>query len=187
MKLRGCLTVLLVLRPVVGAVFSDHTSKFGLGARQNTTLIVEKRVVTELSTCGYLNGDPKLPRTANSGYNCRVDTKHALFGFCPTTVIAASDCGLAAACIDSFSCSNGCGYTTDPSLTTWTWYVTALCLGVGLQLLTYNKWFRRSTSVLLNSSPDVRRRSNLQLSCLRDYSKDRPLSCYTNSCCLKLH
>jgi hypothetical protein len=90
---------------------------------RNSTLVIEKRIVTELSTCGYLNGDPTLSRTANSGYNCRVDTIHALWGFCPTTVISAVDCGLGAACIDSYRCSNGCGYTDSPSLTTWTWYV----------------------------------------------------------------
>lgn len=95
----------------------------GAGRRQNETFIVEKRIATELSTCGYLNGDPKLIRTANSGYNCRVDTVHALWGFCPTTVIAATDCGLAAACIDSYACSDGCGKTTDSKTTTWTWYL----------------------------------------------------------------
>jgi hypothetical protein len=93
----------------------------GTGQPQNQTFLVEKRIVTELSTCGYLNGDPKLIRTANSGYNCRVDTVHALWGFCPTTVIAATDCGLAAACVDSYACSNGCGKTTDLEATTWTW------------------------------------------------------------------
>lgn len=90
--------------------------------RANATLMIEKRVVTEISTCGYLTGDPSKPRTANSGFDCREDTANSLWGFCPTTVISATDCGLAAACIDSFACSTGCGYTDNPSLTTFTWY-----------------------------------------------------------------
>ncbi|KAL1843093.1 hypothetical protein VTJ49DRAFT_3040 [Mycothermus thermophilus] len=49
----------------------------------------------------------------------RVDTLNGLWGFCPTTVIAAADCGLAGSCVDSFSCSGGCGFTDQP-LTTFT-------------------------------------------------------------------
>jgi len=93
--------------------------------RGNSTLVVEKRIVTELSTCGYLTGDPSLPRTANSGFNCRIDTSHGLWGFCPTSVISAVDCGLGGACVDSYACSKGCGYTNNPSMTTWTWYVSS--------------------------------------------------------------
>jgi hypothetical protein len=99
---------------LVGAVL-------GPSEHQHETFIVGKRIATELTTCGYLDGDPKVVRTANSGYNCRVDTLHALWGFCPTSVIAATDCGLAAACIDSYACSDGCGKTTDLKATTWTW------------------------------------------------------------------
>ncbi|KAG5984361.1 hypothetical protein E4U55_005036 [Claviceps digitariae] len=44
-----------------------------------------QNIQTELSTCGYLNGDPTIPRIAKSGYNCRVDTLNGLWGFCPTT------------------------------------------------------------------------------------------------------
>ncbi len=89
-----------------------------------STAALEKRasITTELSTCGYLNGDPNKPRTANLGFDCRVDTIHGLWGFCPTTVISATDCGLAAACQDSAGCSNICRYTNDPTLTTFTWY-----------------------------------------------------------------
>ncbi|KAF2851232.1 hypothetical protein T440DRAFT_529240, partial [Plenodomus tracheiphilus IPT5] len=46
-------------------------------------------------TCGYQKGDPKSARTAQSGYGCRVDTANGLWGFCPTAVISAKDCGLA--------------------------------------------------------------------------------------------
>src|SRR4051794_25495784 len=55
--------------------------------KRQTTVIV--------STCGYLNGDIKKSRTAEPGFGCRVDTSNGLWGFCPTTVIAARDCGLA--------------------------------------------------------------------------------------------
>ncbi|KAB5540253.1 hypothetical protein GE09DRAFT_1225711 [Coniochaeta sp. 2T2.1] len=87
--------------------------------RDNSTLFIEKRIVTELSTCGYLNGDPTNSRTANPGFNCRIDTSHGIWGFCPTTVISAVDCGLGGACIDLHSCSDGCGITNNPSITTW--------------------------------------------------------------------
>jgi hypothetical protein len=107
------LTVLL-------AAGSTHAN---VARRDNSTLVIEKRIVTEMSTCGYYNGDPSQARTADKGFNCRVDTSHGIWGFCPTTVISAVDCGLGAACIDSYACSNGCGSTDNPTLTTWTWYV----------------------------------------------------------------
>jgi hypothetical protein len=86
-----------------------------------------KRVTSELSTCGYYDGDPTKPRTANSGFDCRVDTLHGLWGFCPTTVIVATDCGLAGNCVDSHACSTGCGIANSAIITTFTWYVTAFC------------------------------------------------------------
>lgn len=91
--------------------------------RRNATLLMDRRdeIVTDMTTCGYLNGDPKKIRTANSGFNCRVDTLRGIWGFCPTTVIAATDCGFAVACIDSKSCSDGCGQLDNTKLTTWTW------------------------------------------------------------------
>ncbi|KAL2186964.1 hypothetical protein L209DRAFT_752781 [Thermothelomyces heterothallicus CBS 203.75] len=81
--------------------------------RQQTVL------VTKLSTI-YYSGDSSKARTAEPGFDIRIDLLHGLFGFCPTTVIAATDCGLGGACIDSFACSKGCGLTGDP-VTTWTW------------------------------------------------------------------
>ncbi|KAH9862847.1 hypothetical protein J1614_010940 [Plenodomus biglobosus] len=59
--------------------------------------------------CGYQDGDPQSARTAQSGYGCRVDTANGLWGFCPTTVISAEDCGLAGVCVDNHSCTQGCG------------------------------------------------------------------------------
>ena len=65
------------------------------------------------TTCGYKDGDPQSARTAQSGYGCRVDTANGLWGFCPTTVISAEDCGLAGVCVDSHSCTEGCGRLSD--------------------------------------------------------------------------
>jgi hypothetical protein len=85
---------------------------------------LKKRQATAfVSTCGFLNGDASQPRTADAGFNCRVDTQNALWGFCPTTVIAATDCGLAGNCVDSSACKKGCGIVGNPSITTFTWYV----------------------------------------------------------------
>jgi hypothetical protein len=92
-----------------GAVFFEELKK-----RQTAALI---------STCGYDNGNPTKPRTANSGFNCRVDTKNGLWGFCPTTVISASDCGLAGNCVDANACSGGCGIIGAVGITTFTWSV----------------------------------------------------------------
>ena len=80
-------------------------------------------LTTDFSTCGYRNGDPSQIRTANSGYDCRVYTDDALWGFCPTTVLAASDCGFAGSCLDTHACNSGCGILGNPSVTTVTWYV----------------------------------------------------------------
>ncbi|KAH7169110.1 hypothetical protein DER46DRAFT_680627 [Fusarium sp. MPI-SDFR-AT-0072] len=83
---------------------------------QPSNILEPRAISTELSTCGYLDGDPKKKRTADSGFNCRVDTRNGLWGFCPTTVLTASDCGLAGSCVDRHDCSDGCallGPTTD--------------------------------------------------------------------------
>lgn len=82
-------------------------------------------IQTEMSTCGFQNGDPKKIRTADPGFDCRVDTMNGLWGFCPVTVIAATDCGLAGSCVDQGSCSSGCGQTDNTQLTTFTWYVSS--------------------------------------------------------------
>jgi len=82
----------------------------------------QRREITQHEqTCGFNTGDPDQPRTALPGFDCRFDTIHNLFGFCPTTVIQATDCGLAGNCVDSFSCSTGCGIVGNPKITTFTW------------------------------------------------------------------
>ena len=78
---------------------------------------------TNVSTCGYLNGNGTLSRTADPGFDCRVDTKNALWGFCPTTVISPGDCGLAGGCVDAYACNSVCGIFGDSSVTTFTWCV----------------------------------------------------------------
>jgi hypothetical protein len=78
-------------------------------------------IQAEMSICGYQNGDPKKIRTANPGFDCRVDITNRLWGFCPVTVIAVADCGLAGSCVDEGSCSSGCGKTAKTQLATFTW------------------------------------------------------------------
>jgi len=82
----------------------------------------KRQTTTFESTCGYLNGNPTLSRTAGPGGDCRVDTSNGLWGFCPTTVISAKDCGLGGFCFDSYSCTSGCGPLPNrPDVTTWYW------------------------------------------------------------------
>ncbi|KAB5559625.1 hypothetical protein GE09DRAFT_1202836 [Coniochaeta sp. 2T2.1] len=72
-------------------------------------------------TCGYRDGDPAQGWPAPAGYDCRVDTAHGIWGFCPTTVIAATDCGLGGYCFDANTCISGCGsLRNNPVITTWT-------------------------------------------------------------------
>lgn len=105
-----------VIRPALPAAVTP------LAPRNEIDTNKKENIVTELSTCGYLDGDANKPRTANAGYNCRVDTLHGLWGFCPTTVIYATDCGLGGGCLDNYSCASVCGPDTgNMQLTTWTW------------------------------------------------------------------
>ncbi|ROT36121.1 hypothetical protein SODALDRAFT_328495 [Sodiomyces alkalinus F11] len=99
---------------------SAHTGLNHTNFNDTQPQIRERAITTELSTCGYLNGNPDLIRTADPGYNCRIDTRNGLWGFCPTSVISAADCGLAGSCVDSHRCSGGCGATDRADLTTFT-------------------------------------------------------------------
>ncbi|KAK6948737.1 hypothetical protein Daesc_010508 [Daldinia eschscholtzii] len=63
-----------------------------------------------MSTCGYQDGDPSKSRTAEPDYDCRIDTANGLWGFCPTTVAIASDCGLAGACDRDVLHIDDCSY-----------------------------------------------------------------------------
>ncbi|KAK0631529.1 hypothetical protein B0T14DRAFT_501868 [Immersiella caudata] len=85
--------------------------------------ILQRQATTEFSTCGYVDGDISKPRIAPKGFNCRVDTLNGLWGFCPTSVIAATDCGLGGFCFDGGPCSTGCGRASlknNPKIRTWT-------------------------------------------------------------------
>lgn len=88
--------------------------------------ILQKRLTTEFETC-FQDGDPTKIRTANAGFNCRVDVNNGLWGFCPQTVRAASDCGFFGVCIDVFSCTLGCGFAKDSKVKTQTCERTRSC------------------------------------------------------------
>ncbi|KAH8665673.1 hypothetical protein BGZ61DRAFT_323405, partial [Ilyonectria robusta] len=81
----------------------------------------KQSITTKLSKCGYLNGSPDQIRTTNSCYDCCVDTKSGFWGFCPSTVITTTDCGLAGSCFDERACSKGCGVTESEDPSTFTW------------------------------------------------------------------
>ena len=90
-------------------------------------LFKKRQEQVRASTCGYGEGRADHPRTADIGFDCRVDIQKRLWGFCPTTVIAASDCGLAGACVDNHACSTGCGILpAEAVVTTFSWYVRML-------------------------------------------------------------
>lgn len=89
-------------------------------------LFKKRQEQVRASTCGYGEGRADHPRTADIGFDCRVDIQKQLWGFCPTTVIAASDCGLAGACVDNHACSTGCGISGVATVTTFHWYVRML-------------------------------------------------------------
>lgn len=81
-----------------------------------------RQVFSSSSTCGYADGDPNRPRKASPGYDCRVDTINALWGFCRTNVISPRGCSLAAKCVDLYECDDGCGIPKSSGLPTITWY-----------------------------------------------------------------
>ncbi|KAF1837352.1 hypothetical protein BDW02DRAFT_544277 [Decorospora gaudefroyi] len=90
-------------------------------ATEPASLDRRQDISAPVTTCGYRDGNPSRARTADPGYGCRVDTANGLWGFCLTTVISAKDCGLAGVCVDSQSCTSGCGRLTDRTdITTFT-------------------------------------------------------------------
>ncbi|KAF4785904.1 hypothetical protein HER10_EVM0011311 [Colletotrichum scovillei] len=92
-----------------------------------------RQAVSVTSVCGYYNGDPEKARTADPGFGCRLDIDRGLWGFCPTTVISAKDCGLAGNCVDSQNCKSGCGKTGIAGLTTFTCATDRFCSTVILE------------------------------------------------------
>lgn len=84
----------------------------GLQARQTTSFA---------TTCGFLNGNANQPLVANSGSQCTYDTTNTLWGICRTG-ISLTDCGFGGYCVDSATCSTGCG-STGTDVNTFSWYV----------------------------------------------------------------
>ncbi|KAJ3472805.1 hypothetical protein NLG97_g10705 [Lecanicillium saksenae] len=105
------------------------------GTNETQHLLVRAGEPQPLTTCGYLDGSPDHFRTANPGYNCRFDTANSLWGYCPTTVVRAVDCGLAGACIDQHDCTKGCG-NLQGKLTTFTCDSSEYCSTAVLALAT---------------------------------------------------
>ncbi|RGP71110.1 hypothetical protein FLONG3_7238 [Fusarium longipes] len=119
--------LVVLLQTWISLSFVLHALPSTTRASLEASVLEPRAISTELSTCGYLNGDPDKERTADAGFNCRVDTRNGLWGFCPTTVLTASDCGLAAACIDRDTCKQGCGKTGVTDLTTFTCGRNSFC------------------------------------------------------------
>src|SRR5215471_17394381 len=67
------------------------------------------QIISSLSTCGFKSGDAQQSRTANTGYVCTTNTPLSLWGFCTTAATNINGCGLAGYCVDSYTCSTGCG------------------------------------------------------------------------------
>ncbi len=68
----------------------------------------------------FAGGDASSPRTANSGFDIRVDLANGAWGFCGSN--NPDQCDMAGTCVDNYSCSNGCGFGNGNTvLKTWTW------------------------------------------------------------------
>jgi hypothetical protein len=150
-------------------------------------MIHGRQVKTAFSTCGYLSGDPALSWVAGQGFNCRINTAHGVWGFCPTSVIAASDCGLGGFCFDAGPCSVGCGRASlkdNPKVTTWTWYV-CITAWLGLPVLTCIQPRGRrqdQRQVLLDSHTHRRPRPDILLHRLRNRARKGDLLCVAYRC-----
>ena len=119
-RLGGRLVKFLSSLWLVQAVADSHSHSLIIA---QASLSRRDAIPATMFTCGYLNGDPAQGWPAPSGYDCRVDTAHGIWGFCPTSVITATDCGLGGYCFDTNGCSSGCGsLSNNPAITTWTWY-----------------------------------------------------------------
>ncbi|KAK3905576.1 hypothetical protein C8A05DRAFT_12600 [Staphylotrichum tortipilum] len=73
-------------------------------------------IVTKFTTV-YGGGDPSVRRTADSGYEIRVDTTNGAWGFCATK--NANQCDMGDTCVDDTTCTAGCGFG-NKALKTWT-------------------------------------------------------------------
>jgi len=125
---RSCLSTLLPVRSTVSILVNVYLSTYTMrheARRLILSNVLQPRQTTIFpTTCGYADGDLTRPRTADRGFNCRTDALNSLWGFCPTSVITATDCGFAGNCVDAFSCTFGCGIFGNTNLATFTWYVS---------------------------------------------------------------
>jgi hypothetical protein len=100
--------------------------------------LLNLRAITTSATCGFVDGDPTKPRTADEGYDCRVEVLEGLWGFCSSNIIAATDCGLVGACEDGSSCAGDCGDSESIlGVTTITWYVSTCSAMQSLMMIDF--------------------------------------------------
>jgi hypothetical protein len=57
----------------------DRLDKLSVTKVFQTPIITQRQAPTAtLETCGYQDGNPSIPRSAEQGYDCRTDTKLGL-------------------------------------------------------------------------------------------------------------
>ncbi|KAI1846407.1 hypothetical protein JX266_007612 [Neoarthrinium moseri] len=70
-----------------------HGADLRNGSMDYNEILEHRALTTDAVTCGYAGGDPTKPRTANSGYNCRIDAVRDLWGslsgepYCSTVLL----------------------------------------------------------------------------------------------------
>ncbi|RSL69691.1 hypothetical protein CEP54_002214 [Fusarium duplospermum] len=77
--------------------------------------LLARAITTEYSTCGYANGDPDEPRTAEPGHKCMLNPKNKLFAFCDVNA-DLEHCGMVGRCFDQHGCKKGCGKMSQSEL-----------------------------------------------------------------------
>lgn len=112
----------LLLLSSVGEVTAPALlGRHGPPSNGATTLVLDRcEGTTEFITFSTIfdHGDASRWRTAESGYDIRVDVANSAWGFCGSD--DPGQCDMAGVCVDSFSCSRGCGFG-NTVLKTWTW------------------------------------------------------------------
>jgi hypothetical protein len=120
-----CISDAVSASPPLFRTRTTNTSSKTLSSASPSYQSHDKRQGASVMTaCGYKDGDPDGPRTAEPGFDCRFDTSNGIWGFCATDIKALTSCGLAGYCVDAHSCSTGCGsLVSRTDITTVTWYV----------------------------------------------------------------
>ncbi|KAJ4174404.1 hypothetical protein NW754_004822 [Fusarium falciforme] len=75
--------------------------------------LLARAITTEYSTCGYANGDPDEPRTAEPGHKCLLNPKNKLFAYCDVNA-DLEHCGMVGRCFDQHD-SDGVSEAAEPS------------------------------------------------------------------------